>query len=266
MHAPSRRIAQDAPILFCAKCACIVRLPKIVEGREEDHVVCELALQAPDRRRLVCRAWVRPTIVAALRGPTRLRQHRLLPSARGADALRGVDRPSARLGRLDVRVEKGVGVGGGEIRGMAEFGMGHDSIKGVDRHDIALVACSLELGARSAYGVDDGTDHGGALLVDDLVADADGLDVTPVAIHRLDEQSYFSVDLMDIVDAREDLHAFRLRRLADGGHLVAVGTIDTDEAVAFDLRKVGAHLSLTLAGVIGVVGRVHDSQARGAFR
>ena len=112
--------------------------------------------------------------------PPRLRDDRFLPARRSGDAARLVDRVLARgFGELVV-VEEGVAVGGAVVGRGAEFRVLQHHGEGVDRYHGALVACAAE---DVAGGVDGVGDVGGVVLalVDELVADGDGVEDGPVA-------------------------------------------------------------------------------------
>lgn len=111
--------------------------------------------------------------------PPRLRDYRFLPARRSGDAAGLVERVLPRgFGELVV-IEEGVAVGGAVVGRGAEFRVLQHHGKGVDCDHGALVACAAEDAAGGVDGVDD-VSWFILALVDELVADGDGVENGPV--------------------------------------------------------------------------------------
>lgn len=142
------------------------------------------------------------------------------------------------------------------------IGHGHHGINGDDR---ARIASGFEGTAGLSNGANDCT--GIASFVDQLVANADGVDSAPVTVNCTGDRLALLLDLSDIVNAEEEFYVAILGGCKNTGDLIAVGTVQTNDFVAANFAEIGSDLLRCLAAVIGVVGRVRyarlESRSRG---
>lgn len=96
---------------------------------------------------------------------------------------------------------------------------------------------------------------GSGAAVDELVADADGVDEGPVVVDGGGDGLDFALDGGDVEDAEEEVDS-AVGCGDDVGDLVAVGAVEADYFVAGDVGEVGCDLRGGFAGVVGVVGTV----------
>lgn len=146
-------------------------------------------------------------------------------------------------------------VGSAEVRRATQFGVVDETVKGVDCDDGAVVSCCAESSTGRVHGFDD---LGGRSLatVDELVADADGIENGPVAVGGLDDGLETGGEVLEIVDTGKDTET----TLAGGIHnrlgLVTVDAVDADERVALELIKVVVDLLLVATLAVRAIGRV----------
>ena len=198
-------------------------------------------------------------IGGTLAGPAGLGDHSVHTTAGLADGLSAAENVWASVGGGDVGVEEGMGVGGGVVGGLAESRVLGHGVPGIDGDDLTSVASSAE----EATGDPDGSDdfrNGSTAVVDELVADADGVEAVPVAGSEGDDLGDLRSSLGDVVDTGEELHTLGLSSGTDGVELVAVDTIHADHGVSIEGLKVGVDLALRLAGTVCVVGRVGEAE------
>jgi hypothetical protein len=261
-----RAVAVDAPVLLNTEGGGSVLLPVVVEGGEEDEVAGEGGLEVADSGLLVLNAGDSLAVGAARRRPASLGDDDLpVRVAAGLrDALGLLENPLARLVSSDTAVEESVAVGRGVVADGAELGVVDDGNEGVDGDDVTLVLA----GEASLGGVDSSLDVRDAVLtvVDTLVTDRDGVDDAPVATGVVVdgglEEGNLALDVLDVEETSEDLHALALGSANDRTGLVTVGTIHADHAVAIDGSEILADLVGRLARLVRVVRRVGDAVSR----
>lgn len=98
-------------------------------------------------------------------------------------------------------------------------------------------------------------------MVDELVADGDGVDGGPVGARVFgggDDGLEVLLEGVDVEEAGEDLFVGLLGGGEDGGYLVAVHAVDADEGIFGQELKVGIDFLLVLAAPVVVVGGVAD--------
>lgn len=200
------------------------------------------------------------TVSATLAGPSRLSDDGVLATASLRNSLGTADDVRTSVGSSDGGGEESVGVGSGVVGGLAESRVGNHGVPGVDGDNRTGVASSAELRTSRVDSVNDGR-NGGLAGVDELVADGDSVEVSPVAVGESDDLRDGGAGLGDVVDTSEDLHALGDGGRSDGVELVAVDTVKTDHRVATEAGKVGVDLASRLASAVGVVGRVGDANA-----
>nr|POE48684.1 hypothetical protein CFP56_38781 [Quercus suber] len=255
------RHAVDAPVLLGAKGAAVVLLPHVVVRVEQVEAAREGGLERADGRLLVGLAGHGLLVGVTLRRPAGLGDDGLLATAGGRDALGLAEHELTGLVGGDPPVEEGVAVGGDVVTDLAESGVGDDGDEGVDGDDRAGVAGQQKL--RLGHGDGGGDLHDGlGARVDELVTDGDGVDGAPVAVDGGADGAELGDDGVDVEDSGEQLHALGLGGSQDVGDLVAVGAVGADLAVAIKLLEIGGHLHGALAGAIGLVGRVGQTQTR----
>lgn len=230
----TRRIPINPPITLSTVRAPAINLPQIVKHIIKNHILPHFRPDGPNGRILIRLGRNGQIVGLALRRPARFRHHDGFRSARGiAHQIHPLLHEIAGGGGEHVPVEEGVAVDGAEVRGVAQVRVGFHGDHGVDRHDGAAVSGALEGAAHLADGRGDLADRGPA-RVDELVADADGLDDAPVAAHGADDGLAFVGDLGNVEDAEEQCNAFALDGCNHVGHLVAVRAIQPDDRVPGD--------------------------------
>lgn len=194
--------AQDAPVLLRSKSTGAVLLPHIVERAVEDDVVGQALLDAGNGRFLVCLARDRQLVRLTLRRPPGLRDHGGFATGSFGNLLHPVRHKLSRFLGRRVTVEESVAVDRAIIRGGAKFRVGFHGHHGVDRDDRAVVAGGFENGFGLADSTGDLT-NGSATVIDQFVADADGIDNAPISFHSADNSLTFALYLVDIEDAQK---------------------------------------------------------------
>ena len=258
-HLTTRSIAHNAPKPLGAKRRPTILHPRIIEGGVKDQIILEGPFERLDRGLLILHAGNGLAIRIASRGPPTLRHDdRFL--GRFGDLLDPAQHELAGIGSGDFAVEEGVAVDGTVVGGGAEADVVFHGDHGVDSDDGAVVSGGFEERAGLGDGGGDLVD-GGFAVVDELVADADGVDAGPVAVDGVDEGLGFGGDFVDVEDAGEELDG-----LAFGGgqyiaDLRAVGPVEAENLVAGYFGQVLADLGRAFAAVVGVVGRVGDAIA-----
>ena len=198
-------------------------------------------------------------IGGTLAGPAGLGDHSVHTTAGLADGLSAAENVWASVGGGDVGVEEGMGVGGGVVGGLAESRVLGHGVPGIDGDDLTSVACSAEEATGDTNGGDD-FGNGSTAVVDELVADADGVEAGPVAGGKGDDFGDLRGSLGDVVDTGEELHALGLSSGTNGVELVAVDTVHADHGVSIEGLKIRVDLALRLAGTVCVVGRVGEAE------
>lgn len=256
---------QHPPVRLHAKWSRILLLPRRASSREHEQVVCDgRVLQTLQHLGLVGLAGlIRALLAAAASGsrPAGFRDQDLLTAAGIRDGLGlGGDPVAGAAGVAEIGIEEGMDVSGRKIRGLADLGVCDDGVLSVDRDDRALVAALLEDAAGGLDGVGDVV--GGALaVVDDFIADDDGIDVVPVAADLLDHVADVVVDALDVDDAKHDLLVLLTCNGHDVGDLIAVNAVDADDVVGGHGVKVVGDGALVLAVAVVGVRSVADSLA-----
>lgn len=242
--------------------AGVVLLPHVVVCGEEDEVAAEVVLEGLDRGLLVGSAWDGNAVGISLPWPSRLSDDGPLATAGILNALGLVlDERAGLVGSLTA-VEEGVAVSSSVVGSLADGWVGDHGDEGVNGHNVSVVASSLQNTTGSADGSNDS--RGGSALVDELVANADGVDHVPVALRSVDDGLGLGGTVGDIVDSDKKLHVLRLGGSHDVLDLAAVGAVKTNHAIAGDLLEVALHLICALAAAIVVVRRVRETEARSA--
>lgn len=247
--------------MLSAEGAVKVGLPQVVVGGEEDEASSiDGALQAGDGSGLISLAGDSGTIGVTLGRPAGLCDHGGL-SACGLDRCEGVGSPGTSTTSCDAGVEEGVSVDRGVVGGFAELRVREDGTPCVNGHNVASVAGGAEEGA---CGVDGGDDlsNGSFTRVDEFVADADGVEVVPVTAGVGDDGLDLGVDLGDVVDTGEELHALCHGGRTDRVELVTVDTVHANKDVFSKCLEVIVDLGLGLAASVGVVWRIGQTVAR----
>lgn len=235
-------------------------LPHVVECREKEDVFAELGLDGGDSSLLVRLAWNSSTVWRTLRWPAGLGDNNALATACISDTLCLVlDEVTSLLSGL-ATIEESMAVGSGVVGSLAKSRVGDRGNESVNGDHIARVASSLEDTTGSANSGSNLADRGLA-TVDELIADTDGIDTVPVTLGLLDEGVGLLLEQGKVEDTNEELSVTSSENVR---HLVAVGTVETNQVVAGDLLEVTLDLLSGLAGVVPVVWRVSDSVAGAA--
>lgn len=256
-----RRVTEDTPVLLAAEVARA--LPQVVVGVEEVDVVTNRLLERGDSSALVARRSNGDTVGLALRRPARLdNSDRLVTTASLPNTLDLLNSPGTGLAGGDTAVEESVGVDSHVVAVLAELRVLDNSNEGVDRDDRTRVAGRLKSSTALSDVVADLGRSSGA-RVDELVTDADGGDITPVAVeagvHGRDARGNVS----DVVDTEEKLLAGSLGSV-DVGNLVAVSAVQTDDRETAELGNVVGNLAGRLAATAASVGAVGDTKGASA--
>lgn len=152
-----------------------------------------------------------------------------------------------------------MGVEGDVVGEFTEFWVVEDGDVGVDRNDGTRVTCS---GQERLGGGDVFTDlsSGSFAVVDKLVTDGDGENVTPRTVGGDGAGQGLDTGrkLVDVVDTEEQLLAASLC-LQDVFDLATVDTVQSDQGVVGQLSQVGLDGGQILTGTIAVVRRVGDT-------
>lgn len=119
--------------------------------------------------------------------------------------------------------------------------MGFHSHHSVDRDHRAVISSTFENRLRLPYGTRDLTD-GSATVVDKFIANADSVDDTPIPIDGADNGLTLILHLVDVENAQKEGNAFSFRGGDDVSHLVTVGTVEPDNLVTVELRKIAGDL------------------------
>ena len=258
-HSTTWRITHDSPKLLSAKCSPTILHPQVVESRIKDQIILKSPLQRLNRSLLILHARNRLAVRFARRRPPSLRHdNRLL--RRIGNLLDPAKDELAGVGSGDFAVEEGVAVDGAVVGSGAEADVVLHGDHGVDGNDGAVVSGVFEELAGLSDGSGDLVD-GGFAVVDELVADADGIDARPVAVDGVDEGLGLGGDFVDVEDAGEELDGLAFGGGQHVADLRAVGPVKAEHLITRYFREVLADLGSALAGVVGIVGRVGDTVA-----
>lgn len=255
-------VVVDSPILLAHEGCRSVHLPVITEGREEDAVLGELALDRGEGDCLVLNACDGVTVGVTLVWPASLRDDDTLASTGLLDALNLHGDEIARATSGTGGVEVGVAVDGGVVGRLTELWVGNHSVEGVDGHDGSGESSGGQETARGIEGSKDGLNSGA--LVDELIADRDGVHNRPVAVDVGDDGLDFSLDVGDVEHTEHDLGVLRLDGRNDVADLVTVDAVDAVQTVSVPLLEVGHDLFRGLAATSGGVWRVGEAESVGA--
>jgi len=190
-----------------------------------------------------------------LRWPSSLSHNNGLATRRLRDHLGPVGHKGAGLLCRCVSIKEGVAVNGAEVGCSTKFGVFLHGNHRVNCDDRAIVAGSFEDAAGLANGASD-LPNRGSTSVDELVAYADSVDDTPISFDSVDECLGFALHLIDMENAYEEGNPFALYGSKYVGNLVAVRTVDSDEFITSDLRKVDGYLRRCFASIVTIVGGV----------
>jgi hypothetical protein len=225
------------------------RLVLSIEALEEDDiagVTRESGLDAAHGARLLTVASDSRTVAITAMGPARLSDNGVLAASSLANkSLHALDEVTGAFGS-NVAVKEGVGVGCAVVGGNAELRVVHQGNESVDSDNLARVAGRTELTTGRAESSGDRTNTCGA-SVDELVANVDGVDNAEVGRDHANELAKIGLEIADLVDTSEELHAATLSR--DGGGEIANRTTDivgTDETNI--LRSEEGYIALDLRG------------------
>lgn len=152
-------------------------------------------------------------------------------------------------------------VDGAVVGVVAQAWVGERGDEGVAGDDGSVVTGGSEERASGAHGLNDG--GGGRLsAVDKLVTDGDGVDGGPVTVNRGNNVLDRPIDISDIEDALENLHAVGLGSSDHGRDGITVNAVCADGRItASEPTEVHQDLVGGLAGAILVVWAVCETVA-----
>lgn len=221
----------------------------------EDQIVissAEARRESNDGRVLVLAGRDSPSVGFAVVRPPRFSDDSVLATSGRRDLLGLLE--GIRTGAVGghVGVKEGMAVGGAVVGSMAEFRVLKKHGEGIDRHHGALVAGAAKLATRGVDSVHDVWDRVLA-LVDELVADVDGVEGGPVTAGDSNDLVETGWEVLQVEDTGEDTDLTLARSLDDLSSLVTFDAVDAHVTVqTSDFVHVLVDLGLGLAGTVVV--------------
>ncbi len=166
----------------------------------------ESLLKTRDGLLLLADSWDGCTLGCTLLGPTTLCDNNFLAVCDVRNLIMSILHELAGAWSASLRVEECVGIGCAIVGSSADCWEGNVLVEGIDCDDVSGVAGASK---DASSLVDRCSDIGRRTkaVVDDLVADIDGVYWVPVATNFADEGVDIVCDIVDQVDTNNDLHA-----------------------------------------------------------
>lgn len=254
-------VSEDTVVLLAAVGVGAIGLPEVVKGSEKDEILAERALEGRDGSLLVLNAWNSNAVAVSLPWPAGLGDDDTLATASLRDALGLVENELTGLLSGAATIEESVAVGSSVVGSLAKRWVGNHCNESVDGDDVSGVTSGLEEATSGANSSNNLVSWGS--LVDKLVTDGDGVNDRPVVLCGLDDDVDLVGNISNVEHSSEDLCVLALSSGNDVLDLGAVGSVDTEKAVAIELLEVRLHLSRVLATTgIGVWGVDHSEAGR----
>ena len=195
----------------------------------------ESLLEAGDGLLLLTDTRDRSTFGRTRLGPSRFCDDNFLAICDSCNLIMSVLHEPTCTGSASLRIEEGVGVGSTIIRSCADGRKSGVLVEGIDRNDVSIIAGTSKNASSLVDSCSDLISRTEA-IVDDLVADIDSVNWTPVTTDLIDEGIDIILNVVDEVDANNDADAV-VASSADEATHITPNVVGTSHAKTLTLEK-----------------------------